>query len=487
MKRNNIRFDFKSLKFKLWMYFVCFAVLIIAVVWIAQVYMLNNSYETMKAKQVTTYAQMITSDYRAEGNISENFLRNAVEIAIENDMDIIVECAGSSTYYINQNGELSAFDSRFQQPGYTYVMERAEIRKYLETEGRFSGYSSRNLGRSNDYKILIYGTYLDKLTDGGIILYLFSPLYPVASTISILKMQLLLVTIIALVLALIMATYLARRVSKPLTSMRKSAVKLSNGEYGIDFPGGHYSEIIELGDTLTYTSHELAKSDQLHKDLIANVSHDLKTPLTMVKSYAEMIRDLSGDIPEKRNDHLQVIIEETDRLNLLVNDMFTLSKMQSGVTELDKTDFNLADAAREIFHLYDILVEQDGYNITSDFPETVMVYGDEAKLKQVFENLINNAVKYCGDDKYIHVTIRIDGPDAIFEVTDHGIGIPEDQLQNVWDRYYRVSSNYHRSSKGTGLGLSIVKEILLKHNAKFGVDSKEGEGSRFWFSINTVK
>lgn len=468
------------------MYFICFAILIIAVVWIAQVYMLNNSYESMKAKQVTSYARMITSDYRSQGNLSEDFIKNATEIAIESDMDIIVECAGSSTFYINQNGEISVFDSRFQQPGYTYVMERAEIRKYLETEGRFSGYSSRNLGGSNDYKILIYGTYIDKFTDGGIILYLFSPLYPVASTISILKTQLILVTIIAFMLALLMAMYLSRRVTKPLSVVRKQAVRLSNGEYGIEFPGGHYSEIIELGDTLTYTSHELAKTEQLHKDLIANVSHDLKTPLTMVKSYAEMIRDLSGDIPEKRNDHLQVIIEETDRLNLLVDDMFTLSKMQAGVTEIEKKDFNLADAAREIFHSYDILNEQDGYSISADFPESAIVNGDENKIKQVIANLINNAVKYCGDDKYIHVSIRAENGKAVFEVTDHGIGIPEDQLQNVWDRYYRVSSNYHRSSKGTGLGLSIVKEILIKHNAEYGVDSKVGEGSRFWFSIKTV-
>lgn len=115
-----------------------------------------------------------------------------------------------------------------------------------------------------------------------------------------------------------------------------------------------------------------------------------------------------------------------------------------------------------------------------------MVNGDEYKIRQVIANLVNNAVKYCGDDKYISIRITQDNGYALFEVEDHGSGIPEEQLSHVWDRYYRVSSNYHRSSRGTGLGLSIVKEVLLLHGAPYGVESKVGEGSRFWFKLKTI-
>ncbi|MGN0671372.1 MAG: sensor histidine kinase [Anaerovoracaceae bacterium] len=478
--------DFKSLKFKLWLYFLALTLLLIAVVWIANIYILNNSYEYMKAKQVRSFAEIITSQFKSNNGYSEDFVHSIKSMAIKNDMDIIIEDSTGPTYYISQNGDISAFEGSSHQPIYLYGAERAEIRQYLEQQDKFSGYSSRTLGGSSDYKILIFGTYLYKDQYRDIIIYLFSPLFPVASTVSILKKQLLIVTIIALFLTLIVATMLAARITKPLSELRKSAERLSNGEYGIDFEGGHYSEIIELGDTLTYTSHELAKSDQLRKDLIANVSHDLRTPLTMVKSYAEMIRDLSGDNPEKRSKHLQVIIDETDRLNRLVDDMFTLSKMQSGIVELKRSDFDFVASAREIYDSYDIIIEQDGYDIRFEAPESIMVNGDEYKIRQVIANLVNNAVKYCGDDKYISIRITQDNGYALFEVEDHGSGIPEEQLSHVWDRYYRVSSNYHRSSRGTGLGLSIVKEVLLLHGAPYGVESKVGEGSRFWFKLKTI-
>lgn len=475
------KLDLRSLRFKLWAYFICFAVLLIGIVWIAQVYMLNNSYGTMKSKQVTAYAQEITAGYDPANPYSEEFISRVSTIAIESGMDIIFDDNQDSLFMINQNGDI--IYNGLPHPHYTYETERAEIRERLKTEGVFKGYSSRDLDGSSDHKILIYGTYLDPSDANEIILYLFAPLYPISSTIAILKDQLVLITIFALILSFAVAAYLSRRVTKHLRGIRKSAERLSQGEYGVDFSGGHYTEFMELGDTLTHTSHELAKSDKLKKDLIANVSHDLRTPLTMIRSYAEMIRDLSGDMPEKRNRHLEVIIEETNRLNQLVDDMFTLSKMQAGVTSIEKTDFDISAALKETYHSYEILCIQDGYTITMNEPAQIIVNGDEARIKQVISNLINNAVKYCGDDKYIAISCIDEGDSVRIVVEDHGMGIPEDQLEHVWDRYYRVSSNYHRSSKGTGLGLSICKEILEMHDATYGVESTVGKGSMFWFKM----
>ncbi len=474
-------FDLKSLRFKLWAYFVCFAILLIGIVWIAQVYMLNTSYGTMKSKQVTAYAQEITGRYHPEDPYSIDYVAAVRNIAIESGMDIIFDNRQGDMYMINQNGDI--IYSGFSQPIYTYENERKEIRQRLKTDGVFTGYSSRNLESSSEHKILIYGTYLDPADSQEVILYLFAPLYPISSTISILKDQLVIITIFALFLAFAVAAYLSRRVTRHLSGIRKSAERLSQGEYGIDFSGGHYTEFIELGDSLTYTSHELAKSDQLKKDIIANVSHDLRTPLTMIRSYAEMIRDLSGDVPEKRNQHLEVILEETNRLNQLVDDMFTLSKMQAGVTSIEKADFDISAALKETYHSYEILCIQDGYTITMNDPAPFTVNGDEARIKQVISNLINNAVKYCGDDKFIAISCIDEGDSVRIVVEDHGMGIPEDQIDHVWDRYYRVSSNYHRSSKGTGLGLSICKEILEAHDATYGVESEVGKGSMFWFKM----
>ena len=228
-------------------------------------------------------------------------------------------------------------------------------------------------------------------------------------------------------------------------------------------------------------------ADNRMKDLIANVSHDLKTPLTMVRSYAEMIRDLSGDNPVKRNAHLQVIIDETERLNQLVCDMATISAMQTHKTVLERGIFDLGTATATILSSFDILSEQEDYNFIFHAPKDCLAYGDENKIKQVIANLVNNAVKYCGEDKEIIVNIRRVGKKLRVEVADHGPGISQEELPHVWDRYYKTSTNYVRPTEGSGLGLSIVKGILTLHHANYGVNSKVGKGTTFWFELPYMK
>lgn len=292
-----------------------------------------------------------------------------------------------------------------------------------------------------------------------------------------------LATGLSLVLAALLAFIISNKIASPIHAITQDANRLAKGEYGIIFRGGRYTELTELADTLTRTSIELEKSTSLQKDLIANVSHDLKTPLTMVKSYAEMIRDLSGDIPEKREKHLEVIIDEADRLNILVSDLLTLTKMQSGAIVLNKREFNLFDEADSIYAYYKYLMEEEGYNINFSCPEILYVNGDPDRLKQVFANLINNALKFCGDDKIVNITIQKKGRYALCSIQDHGAGIPEDELSKIWERYYKSSSNMVRSSSGSGLGLSIVKEILSLHKANYGVNSTVGKGTTFWFEL----
>jgi len=348
---------------------------------------------------------------------------------------------------------------------------------------------------SDDLKILAFACYLgEPISDffkgsqsNNPILYIFTPLYPIKSTVSILREQLAYITIIASLLALALALYLASRISKPIKDITYSATEMGRGNYGIKFKGGHYSEIRELADTLTNASRELEKTDMYQKDLIANVSHDLRTPLTMIKSYAEMIRDLSGDIPEKRESHLQVIIDETDRLNTLVNDMLNMSRMQSRKIELERANFDIRATAQSLLASYDILTEQEGYTIRFNASSPIIVNGYETRIKQVLSNLINNAVKYCGEDKVIIINLKKSGKKMRCEVIDHGAGIAPDEVNHVWERYYKSSTHHVRPTDGSGLGLSIVKEILTMHKANYGVISKIGKGSNFWFEMDVVK
>ena len=228
-------------------------------------------------------------------------------------------------------------------------------------------------------------------------------------------------------------------------------------------------------------------ADTRQRDLIANVSHDLKTPLTMIRSYAEMIRDLSGDNPEKRDAHLQVIIDETERMNQLVSDMASVSAMRTNKVVLEKEIFDLSSVAASILASYQLLQEQEGYNFVFNAPKDCFVCADKNKIEQVISNLTSNAIKYCGEDKTVIVNIKRTGKKWRLDVSDNGPGIKAEELPHVWDRYYKTSTNYVRPTSGTGLGLAIVKEILTLHCSNYGVDSEVGKGSTFWFELEAVK
>jgi signal transduction histidine kinase len=465
--------DRKSLKFKIWLYFVLFAALLMGILWFLQIFFLDSYYEEMKISQTRKIAGDIISHYG-----KDDLVQYISTLSHQNDMFIHIESSdGTIIFSPSQN-----LDRPNMPGGDIYLMEMAVMKKNLIRSNQNS-ISILLTDRGRKDNTLAYGAYLDNTPGQEVILYIFSPLFPVESTVDILSNQLKYVTFISLALAFGLSLLISSRISKPIVNITKSAAMLAEGNYDVHFEGGRYSEIVQLADTLNYTSVELAKADNLHKDLIANVSHDLRTPLTMVKSYAEMIRDLSGNNPEKRNAHLQVIIDEADRLNLLVADLLLLSKMQSGVDALNVTRFNLKDSIVNILNSYRILSEQDGYEFTYRCDPDIFVSGDEARIKQVLSNLVNNAVRYSDNDKSISITVTETGSAIRCEVSDKGQGIPEDELEHIWERYYKSSSNHSRNTAGTGLGLSIVKEILLLHKAAFGVTSKLHEGSTFWFEL----
>jgi signal transduction histidine kinase len=296
------------------------------------------------------------------------------------------------------------------------------------------------------------------------------------------------VMFISLILAIFFAALLSRRITKPITDITSSAHKMAEGQFGVRFSmESSYSELQELAVTLEKMSSEMERSSMMQKDLMANVSHDLRTPLTMIKSYAEMIRDLSGDNPEKRNAHLEVIIDESDRLNQLVNDMLALSRMQSGAMEMNIQPFNIYDAVETILAPYRVLEEKEGYTVNFNCRHDLYVEGDEERIKQVISNLLSNAVKYCGTDKTVFINIRRWDKIVHFEVVDHGVGIKPEELSLIWERHYKTSSNHVRPTRGSGLGLSIVKEILEMHGARFGAESKVGRGTTVWFELKAAQ
>lgn len=476
--------------------------IIIGLIWGLQVFFVSYFFEQMKINETTNIATQAIDSFKRE-NYDLNALASTLEtITIANsDVYMRVETLSGDI--------LLAPDYDGSGPLYKYNANVDILRKKLISSNmdRVSYVStSASDRRTIEGKVLSYACYINNGPNDVVsfpddfgdtpntgwageryVLYIFTPLHLDQSTLSILRLQLFYISIIAIGLAFILALYFSKKISKPIRAITESAAEMGKGNYGVQFCGGSYTEITDLADTLTKASRELEKTDMYQKDLIANVSHDLRTPLTMIKSYAEMIRDLSGNNPVKRESHLAVIIDEADRLNALVTDMLNLSRMQNRIITIEKEVFDVKVAAESLVASYDILKEQDGYIVKLNCPESIYIDGDNSKLKQVVTNLINNAIKFCGDDKLVEVNIKRINKKMRCEVTDHGVGIPEDEIDHVWERYYKSSTNHVRSIEGTGLGLSIVKEILSLHKAEYGVISKPGKGSTFWFEIETVK
>ena len=328
----------------------------------------------------------------------------------------------------------------------------------------------------------VYGAVYEKIGTEPVYLYISKSLELGESVVSQMKVRVMLMAIFVLILSFAVSSAISGVLTNPITEMTEKARRLAAGDFSVDFHGRSYgSEMQELAETLNFARDEISKSDRMQKELIANVSHDFKTPLTMIKAYASMIQEISGDNPEKRTKHTQVIIEEADRLTSLVNDLLDLSKIRSGIAALKPEVFDLSEYTFDVLEKFAYLSETQGYHFESDIEKDLYTEADPLKIGEVLYNLIGNAVNYTGEDKRVSVRLKTESDGNIrFSVTDTGKGIKPEEIATIWDRYYRSSQAHKRPVQGTGLGLSIVKTILEKHNFRFGVESIVGKGSTFY-------
>lgn len=282
----------------------------------------------------------------------------------------------------------------------------------------------------------------------------------------------------------IVASWLfSRWFTKPLTKLSHATRQLAEGDYSVRVNVPETDEIGLLAADFNHMAGEVSHAAQLQRDLLANVSHDLRTPLTLIKGYAETVRDLTGDDPDKRTAQLDVIVDETDRLSGLVNSVMELSKMSSGTDKPEKVRFDLSQLCEEVAQRYEAVCAQNGYTLTLELPQPetdCTVCADPAMMERVLHNLLGNAMHHIGPDNAF--ILRVNAPEkgtVRVEVADHGAGIAKEDLPYIFDRYYRSRSD--AGKVGTGLGLSITKAILQSHGFRFGVNSTLGEGSCFWF------
>lgn len=455
-----------SLNIEIWKYFLIFSVLILSFLWIFQVLFLNQYYRYAKTKDIKSVARLITS--KQSSDKIESIINKAAY-----EKEVCVEIINSSYYtlYASSSYGRGCFTGNEISMNYKYDFIRSSVdsKTYELINPKFNNDTLVYAIRLNNNKYAFVNTSLD----------------PIDSTVDIIQEQLIIVTIVVLVLSFIISYFISNYISSPIIKMNKSAKELAKGNFDVKFDtNSNISEINELSTTLNYTSSELSRTDELRRDLMANVSHDLKTPLTMIKAYAEMSVDLHANSKTKRKNDMKVIVDEVDRLTILVNDILTLSKMQSNIDSLEYEEFDLIKLIDDIIEKYSVLKETEDYVLEfTHSHKKILINADKKKIEQVIYNLVNNAINYTGDDKKVIINTFKHDYGILVQVVDSGKGIKSEDLPYIWDRYYKNKKKHKRNLVGTGLGLSIVKNILKMHGYEHGVDSKLDKGSCFYFII----
>lgn len=475
--------------------------------WIFQIAFLDTCYTLIRQAQVQNYASQIAASIKSGENVT--YAINS--LSRENEMSVFVYDSSNQimtkVYGSEFSNSLGLRDIYLHDVYSYYRLAKDNGGRYITTasvsEDSESVSGGDNVEASADeipdiadgsiqyrsgvqqrrFENLIYAEVLKLKADNERFVLVTAMVTPVDTVINTIRIQLIFVSVIFTLVAIVLAFIVSKRLSRPLVEINTTIKELARRNYNVEFNSRGYLEVNELSDTLNLTRRELQRTDNLRQELIANISHDLRTPLTMITGYGEVMRDLPG---ENTPENVQVIIDEANRLTNLVNDMLDLSKLQSGAIEIEKEQICITEEINNIFQRYTKLREQEGYNIVFKYDKNVYVNADRIKIGQVIYNFINNAINHCGEDKTVIVSQKITDKRVRIEVTDHGEGIPEDKLEYIWDRYYKVDKDHKRGIIGTGLGLSIVKNILDLHGAKYGVKSKVGSGSTFWFEMEKI-
>lgn len=454
--------------------------------WLFQIVFLDEFYRLQKTEMLKSSSDSIVRNIN-----NENLQTLADRIAEDNEVCVLV---------IDEN--LKLIVSAEYTPGcIIHHMSVHDILRYTEMakdenesvlrifpmlgfknekydEKKFSGHVPPSDDGSARSMVTVKATVLE---DGRrAFVFLNATVTPVTATVQTIRNELIFITVILILLSFLISLVLSKRITSPLIATTQAAKQLSVGEYTPVLSSISYREIKELNAQLIQTAEDLKRVEKMQRELIANISHDLRTPLTLIEGYAEVMRDLPG---ENTPENMQVIIDETKRLSTLVNAILDYSVSKSGKDVIRNEKFDLTASINSILERYGKLKEQDGYHIIFEPSKNVCVCADELKVGQVIYNLINNALTYTGADKTVNVVQTVFNGKVKIEIKDSGEGIEPDELDSIWERYYRSNKAHKRAAIGTGLGLNIVKGILDSHGLEYGVESEMKKGSTFWFVL----
>lgn len=277
------------------------------------------------------------------------------------------------------------------------------------------------------------------------------------------------------------------QVHRPIKEITRATNEYSKGNLSYHVKPMHNDEIGRLGMSLDYMASQLNESDKFQQKFLSNISHDFRSPLTSIKGYLEAIQD--GTIPPEMLDkYIGIMLFETERLTKLTSNILTLNELDPKSVRLDISTFDLNSIIRHTVETFEGTCKKKGIKFNITYANSVQnVKADKGRIQQVIYNLIDNAIKFSKENSYIYITVKEKGEKAQISIKDTGCGIAKEDIDKIWDRFYKSDSSRGRDKKGSGLGLSITKEVIQAHGENIDVVSTVGVGTEFIFTLELAK
>lgn len=341
---------------------------------------------------------------------------------------------------------------------------------------------------------------------GGQVVYMRTPLENIRESAAIANRFLLYVGIAGVVVSSIVIWFVSRKITEPIFELAHISERMTRLDFEAKYTGKGKNEISLLGDNINALSetlyetikelktanNELQKdiekknqTDEMRKEFLSNVSHELKTPIALIQGYAEGLKEGINDDAESRAFYCDVIMDEAAKMNQMVKKLMTLNQLEFGYDVVSMERFDIVLLIRNYIHSAGILTKQNDISVHMAYEAPLYVWGDEFKTEEVFANYFSNAVNHCEGEKIIEIRLSQTGNKVRIEVFNTGEKIPEESMPHLWEKFYKVDKARTRAYGGSGVGLSIVKAIMESMNQGYGVRN-DLDGVTFWFELETV-
>jgi len=371
------------------------------------------------------------------------------------------------------------------------------------------------LYKSDNYTIILHNTPQNSsfiegfgyCSDNQTIVIMSTPVAGLKESVNISNKFLIYVAIIGFIITVIITFLITKMITSPILQLAEISNKMGKLDFTARYDGKRSDEIQTLGQNMNYMSDRLKKAisklqeanevlkedikrkeaiDEMRKDFIANVSHELKTPIALIQGYAEGLNEGLCEDEESRKYYTEVIMDESEKMNKMVKQLLTLSSLESGNSILHKENFNMTSLTEGVLSSISILIGEKNVKVDFDTSKDIFLYADEFKIEEVVTNYISNAIHHVNDNGTIKIDVSEDERNVYFSVYNTGNQIPEKDLANVWEKFFKVDKAHSRSYGGSGIGLSIVKAIVEAHGGAVKVVNKS-DGVEFGFKIPRMK